>query len=178
MSRIGKTPVVIPQGVTVTTKGNVVAIKGPKGELSLKLPSFLKAEVKEGQVLLACDATDAQSSATYGTTRSLIANMVTGVHQLFSKDLELQGVGYRAALQGKKLVLSLGYSHPVEFTAPDGITLKLKENTGINVAGPDKHLVGQVAAQIRSFCPPEPYKGKGVRYKGEYVRRKVGKTVA
>jgi large subunit ribosomal protein L6 len=178
MSRIGRKPVPVPSGVNVTVQGSKVNVKGPKGELARELPPFLKAQVKDGQVVLTCSRDDKMGSAVYGTNRSLIANMVSGVHQGYAKDLEIQGVGYRAALQGKKLVLTLGFSHPIEYMVPDGIVLKVADNTSISVSGPDKHMVGQVAARIKAFCPPEPYKGKGIRFKGEHVRRKVGKTVA
>jgi large subunit ribosomal protein L6 len=178
MSRIGRKPVVIPSDVTVKVHGSNVSVKGPKGELYRELHAFITANVNNGQVEVRCDKEDKESKAIFGATRSLIANMVQGVHQGYSKDLEIQGVGFRANLQGKKLVLSLGYSHPIEYFVPEGITLKVVDGTAINVSGPDKHLVGQVGARIRSFYPPEPYKGKGVRLKGEYVRRKVGKTVA
>jgi len=178
MSRIGRKPVAIPAGVTVSIQGAKVLIKGPKGELSRDLHPCVTAKVNSGNVEVACIREDKESKAIFGTTRSLIANMVQGVHQGYSKDLEIQGVGFRANLQGKKLVLALGYSHPIEYMVPDGIALKVVDGTAINVSGPDKHLVGQVSARIKAFYPPEPYKGKGVRLKGEYVRRKVGKTVA
>jgi large subunit ribosomal protein L6 len=178
MSRIGKKPVVLPSGVTATVQGSKIAVKGSKGELARELPAFIRGTVKGGQLELACSREDKEAMAIYGTTRSLIANMVVGVHAGYSKDLEIQGVGFKAALQGKKLVLTLGFSHPIEFTAPDGITLKVADNTAINVSGADKQMVGQVSARIKAFCPPEPYKGKGIRFKGEHVRRKVGKTVA
>ncbi|HOW98837.1 MAG TPA: 50S ribosomal protein L6 [Kiritimatiellia bacterium] len=177
MSRIGRQPVVIPQGVTVTVQGRKVLVKGPKGELAWECAPYVSAAVKDGKVEIACERKDQQGSATHGTTRSLIANMVRGVKDGYSKTLEIQGVGFRAALQGKKLVLTLGYSHPIEFPLPDGISAKVEEGN-IIVSGADKHLVGDVSARLRSFYPPEPYKGKGVRLKGEYVRRKVGKTVA
>ena len=180
MSRIGKSPVPIPNGVTVTVKDTTVAVKGAKGELTLTLPEQISAKVNGDKVELQCAATagDKQASANWGTSRSLIANMIEGVSKGYSKDLEIQGVGFRAALQGKKLVLSLGYSHPIEFIVPDAIKINVVDGTAITVSGIDKHLVGEVSARIRDFYPPEPYKGKGVRYKGEYVRRKVGKTVA
>lgn len=178
MSRIGRKPVPVPAGVQVTVQGAKVNVKGPKGELARELPPFLKAQVKDGQVVLTCSREDKFGSAVYGTHRSLIANMVSGVHHGYAKELEIQGVGYRAALQGKKLVLTLGFSHPIEYPVPEGIVVKVADNTGISVSGADKHLVGQVAARIKAFCPPEPYKGKGIRFKGEHVRRKVGKTVA
>jgi large subunit ribosomal protein L6 len=179
MSRIGKTPVPIPNGVTVTVKDNTVTVKGSKGELSLPLPANVSGKVNGDKVELQCSAAeDKQSNANWGTTRSLIANMIEGVSKGYSKELEIQGVGFRAALQGKKLVLSLGYSHPIEFMVPDSIKVNVVDGTAITVSGIDKHLVGEVSARIRAYYPPEPYKGKGVRYKGEYVRRKVGKTVA
>jgi large subunit ribosomal protein L6 len=178
MSRIGRKPVAIPPGITVNVQDSKVSVKGPKGELSRELHPFITAKVGNGQVEVGCDREDKESKAIFGTTRSLIANMIQGVHQGYSKDLEIQGVGFRANLQGNKLVLSLGYSHSIEYRVPDGIMLKVADGTTINVSGSDKHLVGQVSARIRAFYPPEPYKGKGVRLKGEYVRRKVGKTVA
>ena len=178
MSRIGKKPVPIPAGVTAAVQGKKITAKGPKGELVYVIPTFLDAALKDNQIVLTCKGKDKQSQATYGTIRSLIFNMVAGVHSGYSKDLEIQGVGFRAALQGKKLVMTLGFSHPIEYMIPDGVTVKVAEGTAINVSGPDKHLVGQVSARIKAFCPPEPYKGKGIRFKGEHVRRKVGKTVA
>ena len=178
MSRIGKKPVPIPAGVTAAVQGAKVTVKGPKGELSYAVPAFLQAVLKDNQVVLTCKREDKQARATYGTTRSLIANMVAGVHAGYAKELEIQGVGFRATLQGKKLVMALGFSHPVEYTVPDGVTVKVADGTAISVSGPDKHLVGQVSERIKAFCPPEPYKGKGIRFKGEHVRRKVGKTVA
>lgn len=178
MSRIGKKPIAIPAGVTVSVQGNTVTVKGPKGELSHEVPGFVTVQVVDGRVELACRRADKEGRAIHGTNRSLLANMVKGVHEGYSRDLEIHGVGFRASVQGRKLVLSLGYSHPIEYEPPEGIAVKVVENTGINVSGPDKRMVGDVSARIRSFFPPEPYKGKGIRYKGQYVRRKVGKTVA
>jgi large subunit ribosomal protein L6 len=178
MSRIGKKPVVVPKEVTVTAKGSSVSIKGPKGELSRTFPPYIGVAVEGGQVVVSCSREDKESRAVYGTARSLIANMIEGVHKGYSKDLEIHGVGFRAALQGRKLVLSLGFSHPVEYMVPEGITVKVADNTNINISGVDNQLVGEVSARIRAFRPPEPYKGKGVRIKGEHVRRKAGKTVA
>jgi large subunit ribosomal protein L6 len=178
MSRIGKKPVAVPKGVTATIQGLKVSVKGPKGELARELPPFIQGQVKDGQIELSCSREGKEAMAIYGTTRSLVANMVVGVHAGYSKDLEIQGVGFKAAQQGQKIVLTLGYSHPIEFAAPAGITLKVADGTAINISGPDKQLVGQVSARIKAFCPPEPYKGKGIRFKGEHVRRKVGKTVA
>ena len=177
MSRIGKKPVVIPAGVTVTVDGSRVSAKGAKGELTMTLSGPVAATVKDGAVCVACSEDTADGSSRHGLTRSLIANMVTGVSKGYSVELELQGVGFRAAVQGPKLTLTIGYSSPVEFLAPSGILVGVKESI-ITVSGPDKQLVGDTAARIRSFYPPEPYKGKGIRYKGEHVRRKAGKTVA
>ena len=178
MSRIGKKPVEIPKGVTVTPQGSSVGVKGPKGEIARTFPSFIRVGLEGGQVVVSCERDDKDGRAVYGTARSIISNMIKGVHNGYSKDLEIHGVGFRAALQGKKLVLSLGFSHPVEYMVPDGITVKVTDNTNINVSGVDKQLVGEVSARIRAFRPPEHYKGKGVRLKGEHVRRKAGKTVA
>jgi large subunit ribosomal protein L6 len=177
MSRIGKKPVVIPKGVTVQVSGATVSAKGPKGDLKLTLPRAIEASVKDGAVVVACAGEEAEARSRHGLARSLVANMVAGVEKGYSIELELQGVGFRAAVQGTKLTMSLGYSHPVEYVAPAGITIAVKESI-VTVSGPDKQLVGDVAARLRSFYPPEPYKGKGVRYKDEHVRRKAGKTVA
>lgn len=177
MSRIGRKPVAIPSGVTVQTDGTRVAAKGPKGELALTLPPTVTAAVKDGVVNVACTDGTALGRSLHGLGRSLVANMVAGVSKGYSIDLELQGVGFRASVQGKKLTMAIGYSSPIEYLAPDGITIAVKE-TNITVSGADKQLVGDVSARIRAFYPPEPYKGKGIRYKGEHVRRKAGKTVA
>jgi large subunit ribosomal protein L6 len=177
MSRIGKKPVAIPSGVTVQANGTTVSAKGPKGELSVVLMPSIKADVRDGLVLITCTEDTATGRSRHGLVRSLIANMVTGVDKGYVIELELQGVGFRAAVQGSKLTMNLGYSSPVVFETPKGITVAVKESV-ITVSGSDKQMVGDVAARIRSFYPPEPYKGKGVRYKGEHVRRKAGKTVA
>ena len=177
MSRIGKKPVAIPAGVTVQVDGRRVSVKGPKGELTMALPELIQASVKDGAVLVVADEDTAAGRSRHGLGRSLIANMVEGVSKGYSIDLELQGVGFRAAVQGSKITMTIGYSNPVEFVAPKGINLAVKESI-INVSGADKQQVGDVAARMRSFYPPEPYKGKGIRYKGEHVRRKAGKTVA
>lgn len=177
MSRIGKKPVAIPAGVTVQTDGTRVAAKGPKGDLAMTLPASVTAVVKDGVITMSCSNGTATGRSLFGLGRSLVANMVEGVSKGYSIDLELQGVGFRAAVQGCKLTMTIGYSYPVEFMAPAGITITVKD-TNITVSGPDKQLVGDVAARIRSYYPPEPYKGKGIRYKGEHVRRKAGKTVA
>ena len=177
MSRIGKKPVPVPAGVTVSVNGARVSAKGPKGELSLALPSGITAAVKDGILNVTCSEDTAAGSSLHGLARSLVANMLTGVAKGYSIELELQGVGFRAAVQGSKLTMTIGYSSPVIFQAPNGITIAVKESL-ITVSGPDKQQVGDTAARIRSFYPPEPYKGKGIRYKGEHVRRKTGKTVA
>jgi large subunit ribosomal protein L6 len=178
MSRIGRRPIAVPKGVTVALQGGRVAAKGPKGELSLPIPSGIEVGMAEGSVDVKALRDDASCRALHGTTRSLIANMVKGVESGYTKDLQIQGVGFRAQLQGQKLVLSLGYSHPIEFAVPPGITVQVADGTSMSVSGADKHMVGEVSARLRSFFPAEPYKGKGVRYKGEHVRRKAGKAVA
>lgn len=177
MSRIGKKPVAVPNGVAVTVNGARVTAKGPKGELSLSLPGSVAAVVKDGFVNVTCADDAPGGGSLHGLSRSLVANMLTGVAKGYSLELELQGVGFRAVVQGAKLTLTIGYSSPVEFMAPEGITIAVKESI-ITVSGPDKQRVGDTTARIRSFYPPEPYKGKGIRYKGEHVRRKTGKTVA
>jgi large subunit ribosomal protein L6 len=175
MSRTGKKPVAPVSGVTVTIDGRTVSAKGPKGELSLQLMDIVNVEQGDDgvSVVPANDSRDAR--AAWGTTRALIQNMVTGVSAGFEKKLAIQGVGYRAAMQGKDIKLSLGFSHEVIYNAPEGITLAVPAPTEIVVTGIDKQAVGQVAAEIRSWRPPEPYKGKGVRYAGEQVFRKEGK---
>ena len=177
MSRVGSKPVDIPAGVTVQASGSRVSTKGPQGELAITLPDPIQAAVKDGRVNITRPDDTTRSKSMHGLSRSLVANMVEGVSKGFSRELQLQGVGFRAAVQGDKLTLSIGYSSPVEYVAPKSIKISVKE-ANITIGGPDKKLVGDVAALIRSFYPPEPYKGKGIRYKGEYVRRKAGKTVA
>ena len=177
MSRIGKKPVVVPKGVTVQASGTSVSAKGPKGDLVVTLPPAVKAEVKDGAVVVTCADETASGKSLHGLARSLVANMVAGVEKGYAIELELQGVGFRAAVQGSKLTMNIGYSSPVVYEAPRGITLAVKEGL-ITVSGPDKQLVGDTAARIRSYYPPEPYKGKGIRYKNEHVKRKTGKTVA
>ena len=175
MSRIGRKPVQVPDAVTVEIAPGNVAVKGPKGELRQAVPAEMKVE-QEGGVLTVARPTDrGEHRALHGLTRSLIANMVEGVTEGFEKRLEIQGVGYRAALKGRKLELALGYSHPVAIEAPEGIDFEVPQPTEVIVRGIDKQLVGQVAADIRKRRPPEPYKGKGIRYKDEQVLRKVGK---
>ena len=181
MSRIGKLPISIPAGVTVTLKDNVVTVKGPKGELSQFVDPSINVAVEDGHVVLTenenamLDNTK-QRHAFHGLYRSLVNNMVVGVSEGFQKALELIGVGYRAQVQGNKLTLNVGYSHPVEMTAPEGVTFEVPANTQVIVKGINKEVVGELAANIRGVRPPEPYKGKGIRYVGEFVRRKEGKT--
>ncbi|WP_215085609.1 50S ribosomal protein L6 [Exiguobacterium sp. s78] len=176
MSRIGKKPVVIPAGVTVTVENNTVTVKGPKGELSREFSPAMAINV-EGNELTVTRPNDEKASRTiHGTTRALIANMVEGVNNGFAKTLDIQGVGYRAQKQGNKIVLNLGYSHPIEYTPEQGIEVEVPTNTQLIVRGISKERVGHVAALIRSYRQPEPYKGKGIRYSDEVVRRKEGKT--
>jgi large subunit ribosomal protein L6 len=177
MSRIGKAPVAVPNGVTVTLKdGNVISVKGPKGELTRSLPTAMTVKQENGTVTVTRPSDEDQHKALHGLTRTLIANMVEGVTKGFSKNLELVGVGYKAEKRPYGLQLSLGYSHPIEYRAPQGITLTAPVPTQIVVEGANKEVVGQVAAEIRSLRPPEPYKGKGVKYAGEQIRRKAGKA--
>ena len=176
MSRVGKSPIPVPSGVDVTVNGADVTVKGPKGTLSRTVPGAMAIR-QDGDTLLVERPDDERSSrALHGLVRSLVNNMVVGVSQEFSKELEIIGTGYRAALQGSTLDLSLGFSHPVKIDAPDGITFEVPVPTRIVVRGIDKEQVGQVAADIRAIRKPEPYKGKGVRYLGEHVARKAGKT--
>jgi large subunit ribosomal protein L6 len=178
MSRIGKKPIELPAKVKVNvgTEG-AVTVEGPKGKLSWNLPKAVRARVEGSSVSLDRDGETRQVKALHGLSRALIANMVTGVNEGFKKELEIQGVGFKAAVQGQKLNLSLGKSHPILFEIPTNVKITVAESTKITIEGADKHLVGQTAADIRAFHPPEPYKGKGVRYAGEQVRRKEGKTV-
>ncbi|MBL9126838.1 MAG: 50S ribosomal protein L6 [Verrucomicrobiales bacterium] len=177
MSRIGKLPVAIPAKVKVEVVDGRVKVEGPKGRLEFVLPARTSAEVKDGNILVRRPDDTAQAKAYHGLARAVLNNMVKGCLEGFGKKLEIQGVGFKAAMQGKVLNLSLGYSHPINYPIPDQIKVTVEENTKISIEGPDRQLVGQVAAEIRSFYPPEPYKGKGVRYVGEQVRRKEGKTV-
>ena len=177
MSRVGKMPIAIPAGVTVTvTPENVVTVKGPKGELVKAMHKDINIAVEDAQVVVTRPSDVKEHRALHGLTRALLNNMVVGVSQGFSKTLELNGVGYRAQLQGKKLVMNLGYSHPVEVEAVDGVDFKLDGTTKVMVEGIDKEKVGAVAANIRSWRKPEPYKGKGIKYSDEVIRRKEGKT--
>jgi large subunit ribosomal protein L6 len=177
MSRIGKAPVAVPNGVTVTLKdGNVISVKGPKGELTRSLPTAMTVKQENGTVTVTRPSDEEQHKALHGLTRTLIANMVEGVTKGFAKNLELVGVGYKAEVRPYGLQLALGYSHPIEYRAPQGIKLTAPVPTQIVVEGANKEVVGQVAAEIRSLRPPEPYKGKGVKYAGEQIRRKAGKA--
>jgi len=177
MSRIGKQPIAIPPKVKVEVKGQQVLVEGPKGKLNLELPRRTSLKVENGNVLLSRQGDDAQAKALHGLSRALVNNMVRGVSEGFIKKLEIQGVGFKAIVQGKNVNLNLGYSHPIQYPIPDQIKVTVEENTKITIEGPDRQVVGQVAAEIRGFYPPEPYKGKGVRYAGEHVQRKEGKTV-
>jgi large subunit ribosomal protein L6 len=176
MSRIGKIPVKIPDKINVTIEGNNITVKGPKGQLSKTIPDSVVVNKEDTSIQVSPKNKSIKSQQIYGLYRRLIANMVQGVNEGFQKKLTLQGVGYRSQVQGKNLILSVGYSHPVEIPTPEGIMISVESNTNVLVSGIDKELVGLVAANIRSVRPPEPYKGKGIRYQGEYVRQKVGKA--
>jgi len=176
MSRIGKMPVVLPKGVEVKQANGTLSVKGPKGSLQLSAHPDMNVVIDGGEVRVERPSDEKQHRALHGLTRSLITNMVIGVTDGFAKTLEIVGVGYRADLKGKGLTLSLGFSHTIEYTPDDGVSLECPNQTAIVVSGIDKQKVGQAAADIRAFRPPEPYKGKGIRYKGEHVRRKAGKT--
>ena len=176
MSRIGKLPISIPDGVEVKITDGVLTAKGPKGEESVKLPGEIEVEIKEKEIIVNRKADDRKSRSLHGLFRTLVSNAVTGVKTPFEKKLEIVGVGYRAAMQGSAINLSLGYSHPVIVEPPKGITITVEANTKITVSGSNKQMVGDIAALIRSKRPPEVYKGKGVKYEGEYIARKAGKA--
>ncbi|MCR8969706.1 50S ribosomal protein L6 [Facklamia sp. 7083-14-GEN3] len=176
MSRIGKNPVTIPAGVTVSMDGHTVTVKGPKGELTREVSPNINIEINESEITFTRPNDSKENRSLHGTTRSLVNNMVVGVSEGFKKELQLIGVGYRAQLQGSKLVLNVGLSHPVEFEASEGVSFEVPSNTQIIVNGYNKEKVGELAANIRGVRPPEPYKGKGIRYVDEYVIRKEGKT--
>ena len=178
MSRIGTTPIEIASGAEVTIADGKVMVKGPKGALEVAVPELLDAKVEDGKIIVTRKGETRQHKSLHGLIRTLIANMVEGVTKGFVKELEIQGVGFKALLAGNKMTLSLGYSHTIELIAPEGVNLEVTDNTNIKVEGADKQKVGETAAKIRAYYPAEPYKGKGVRYKGEHVRRKEGKTVA
>ena len=176
MSRIGNKVITIPAGVEVNLDDNFATVKGPKGELKQQFDKDMTFNVEGNEITVVRPSDSKRHRTVHGTTRAILANMIEGVSAGFKKELELIGVGYRAQMQGKKLVLSVGYSHPVEFEAIDGITLGVEGNTKVSIEGINKEVVGQYAAKVRAVRPPEPYKGKGIRYVGEYVRRKEGKT--
>ncbi len=177
MSKIGKKPIVIPQGVTVTIADGVVSVSGPKGQMKIPSLAWINVAMQEGQLVLSAEKNIKQATANWGTMRALVQNAIVGVSEGFKKVLEIEGVGFRATMEGKTLVLNIGFSHPVRYESPEGITL-VTEKGIITVSGIDRQLVGQVAAHIRKFKKPEPYKGKGIHYQGEVVRRKAGKKVA
>jgi large subunit ribosomal protein L6 len=178
MSRVGKQPIEIPSGVDVKLKGDTITVKGPLGELSQKLTSEVKVEIKDGRVIVTRQSDEKHYMAMHGTMRALISNLVEGVTKGFSKRLEIVGTGYRAQLKGKSLVLQVGHSHPVNYAPPAGVEVLVESPAKMVVKGIDKELVGRAAAEIRAVRKPEPYKGKGIRYEGEYVRRKAGKAGA
>ena len=177
MSRIGKQPVVIPAKVKVDIKGQKVLVEGPKGKLDFELPRRTTAKLEGANLIVSRQGDDAEAKALHGLSRSIVNNMVKGVSEGFVKKLEIQGVGFKANVQGKTVNLSLGYSHPINYSIPDQIKVTVEENTKLTIEGPDKQVVGLVASEIRAYYPPEPYKGKGVRYSDEKVQRKEGKTV-
>jgi large subunit ribosomal protein L6 len=177
MSRIGKSPIAIPAQVKVDVKGKKIFVQGPKGKLDMELPRRTSLKVEGGNIVVSRDGEDAEAKAMHGLGRALINNMVRGVSEGFSKKLEINGVGFKAAVQGKVVNLTLGYSHPINYPIPDQIKVTVEENTKLTIEGPNKQVVGLVASEIRSFYPPEPYKGKGVKYADEKIIRKEGKTV-
>jgi large subunit ribosomal protein L6 len=176
MSRIGKLPIKVPEKVKVDVSQTALAVEGPKGKLDIRILPAIKIELKDGKIVVTRSSDDPKTMATHGLMRALISNMVTGVSKGFEKQLEIIGVGYKAALKGKNLELSIGYSHPVVIKAPPTISFACEGNNRIKVMGPDRSVVGQIASNIRAVRPPEPYKGKGIRYAGEYVRKKAGKS--
>jgi large subunit ribosomal protein L6 len=176
MSRIGKAPIPVPDKVSVSLDGLSVTVKGPKGELQRTLPSGVLISQDGDRLVVRADGESRRARERHGLSRTLVANMIKGVSEGFSRRLEIVGVGYRAQVQGRKLVVSAGYSHPVELVAPEGITFAVENNTLVTVSGHDKELVGNEAAKVRNIRPPEPYKGKGIKYQGERILRKAGKT--
>jgi large subunit ribosomal protein L6 len=177
MSRIGKQPIAIPPKVKVEVKGQKVFVEGPKGKLDWELPCRTSLKVESGKIVVSREGDDARAKALHGLSRALVNNMVRGVSEGFVKKLEIQGVGFKAAVAGNNVNMSLGYSHPIVYPIPAQVKVTVEENTKITIEGPDRQSVGQVASELRSFYPPEPYKGKGVRYSDERVIRKEGKTV-
>ena len=178
MSRIGKKPIPVAKGVKVSVAGGTVAVEGPKGKLSVPLPAGITADVEDGNVQINRPSDEQKDRALHGLVRSLVANAIEGVTNGFTKELEIQGIGYKAQVEGKDVVLALGYSHPVRFPIPEGIQISVDKQVRMSIKGADKQAVGQVAADIRSLRAPDVYKGKGIRYAGEVVRKKVGKTGA
>ena len=174
MSRVGKKPISIPAGVEVKIEGSAIEIKGPKGQLKKELRPEIKIEMKDKEILVSVLKETKKSNAFWGLTRALVFNMIKGVTEGYEKKLQIEGVGFKAKVEGDKLILQVGFSHPVEIKQPEGIKFSVEKNI-IGVSGPDKELVGQISADIRKTKPPEPYKGKGIRYVGEFVRRKLGK---
>ena len=178
MSRIGKKPVALPAGVTAAVDGQVVRVKGPRGELVRTIHADLDVKLEENQLVVGRPSDESRHKALHGLTRTLLANMVEGVTKGYQKTLEIQGVGYKAEATKAGITVIVGYSHPVQYPAPEGISFAVENNTIVRISGANKELVGQVAAELRQIRPPEPYKGKGIRYQGERVRRKAGKTGA
>jgi large subunit ribosomal protein L6 len=176
VSRIGKKPIAIPAGVSIDRDGNTVVVKGPKGELRTRITDRVELALENGEMVVRRSDDGAESRSLHGLTRTLIGNMVQGVTDGFTRKLDIVGVGYRAEMRGKALLLNLGYSHPIMLFPPSDVTIQAPTPTSIAVSGIDKQLVGQIAAKIRSFRPPEPYKGKGIKYEGEQIRRKAGKS--
>jgi large subunit ribosomal protein L6 len=177
MSRIGKQPITIPDKVKVNVKGSKVFVEGPKGKLDMDIPRRTSLKIEGSNITVARDGDDSEAKALHGLSRSLVHNMVKGVSEGYVKKLEINGVGFKAAVQGKVVNMSLGYSHPINYDIPEQIKVTVEENTKITIEGPNKQVVGQVAAELRSYYPPEPYKGKGVKYSDERIERKEGKTV-
>lgn len=178
MSRVGYRHIIVPGSVNVAVSGNVVSAKGPKGELSLSLPNGIEAQLNSGRIEVSRKNNDRKSMALHGLNRMLVANMIQGVSEGYTKELEIEGVGFKASIQDRTASFSLGFSSPVEISVPSNIDVKVVDGVNVVVAGADKQAVGDFAARLRSLCPAEPYKGKGIRYKGERIRRKAGKTVA
>ena len=178
MSRVGRKQIALPQGVQVTLKEGVVSVKGPKGHLHFTLPALVQVKIEKDALLVTRDNEESAAKSRHGLVRNLLQNMVSGVTQGFVKDLDIQGVGYRAESKGKNLQIALGFSHPVLFPIPEGIQIQVTNQTHLQVQGVDRMLVGQVAAEIRGLKPPEPYQGKGIRYTNEVIKRKVGKAAA
>ncbi len=178
MSRVGKQPVLVPQGVEVKLQAGEVHVGGPKGKLAMRFDDRITMEMADGKIVVKREGNDSKARALHGAMRSIVANMMEGVTKGFTKSLEIQGVGFRAKLEGKILEMQLGFTHPIRFTIPEGITIEVEKSVLLHIRGANKQMVGEVAAEIRRFFPPEPYKGKGIRYVGEHVRRKAGKAVA